>query len=375
MKHFVETAQLPWKKTKVASDPDASPWVHLGCSYPGVLSAYTQQKYPNLFAAAWATSAPVQAQGDFWQYYEPIEEGMPKNCSKDVALAIKSIDKTLREGSDDQKYELKKSFGLEALENGDFGRILSRPFNDWQNMEATYSNYHPNESQPFFQFCDAIETHDGKTSADGGALNRQWYWMICTEFGWWMDGDPGNYSSIVSDFVTEEWNLRQCNYMFPNEDGAPGDFHPNKFGTNAEHGGQNPQAGNFFVVNGQETPGNVHLDVSGTNLKHGGWNLQANNLFVVNGEFDPWRSASLSSNWAPQHPDTPHQKVEVIKEGHHCWDTDLGGAEFNRDIQRVVDLGITTVKGWLEEWYRDHPNVRNSMASAVGEYWKGILPT
>ncbi|KAG8942753.1 hypothetical protein FRC04_003523 [Tulasnella sp. 424] len=392
-KYFIENVALPWKKSKsVASDPDSSPWVHLGCSYPGVLSAYTQQEYPNLFAAAWASSAPVQAQGDFWQYFEPIEEGMPKNCSKDMAAAIKTIDQILLQGSDEEKLTLKKSFGLENLEDGDFGETISITMGDWQDMRAT--SYNDTGEDPFFQLCDAIETHpDGKvemtangvgmpTALDnyakwinekvanapngdcpgqGGAcystfnyssaqytdwtpdnqLDRQWVWMVCTEFGWFQDGDPGNYSSIVSSLVTEEWNLRQCNHMFPNEDGTPGNFTPDTSGNNAAHGG--------------------------------GWNIQANNLFAVNGQFDPWRSASLSSRWAPMFRSTPHQQVEVVKGGHHCWDWYLGGAVFNPDVKRVVDLGISTVKGWLEEWYGNRPNVKNSMPKTVGEFWKDIL--
>lgn len=131
--------------------------------------------------------------------------------------------------------------------------------------------------------------------------------------------------------------------MFPNEDGTPGNFHPDTFGNNAAHGG--------------------------------GWNLQANNLFAVNGQFDPWRSASLSSRWAPKFRSTPHQQVEIVKDGHHCWDWYLRGAVFNPDVKRVVDLGISTVKGWLEEWYRNHPTVKNSMPKAVGEFWKDILLT
>ncbi|KAG9045420.1 hypothetical protein FS837_006330 [Tulasnella sp. UAMH 9824] len=335
MKYFIETVNLPWKKaTRVVSRPDASPWVHLGCSYPGVLVAYTQNKYPNLFAAAWASSAPVQAQGEFWQYFEPIEEGMPKNCSKDLASVITAVDRILLKGSKDEKHKLKETFGLENLEDdGDFGRRLTFPLFDWQSLTASTYKYVP-EKHVFFQFCDAIETRQDKTfetSADG------------------------------------------CNHMFPNGDGTPGNFRPSKFGANTAVEEQKPQTNNLFVVNGDGTLGNFHPDVFDINKNHGGgWNLQANNLFVVNGQFDPWRSASLSSKWAPVFQDTPHQDVEIVKDGHHCWDWNPNEAVLNPDIKRVVDLGIRTVKGWLQEWYGSHPDVKNSMPTAVGEFWKDI---
>lgn len=49
---------------------------------------------------------------------------MPKNCSKDMASAIKTIDQILLQGSDEEKLTLKKSFGLENLEDGDFGEYV-----------------------------------------------------------------------------------------------------------------------------------------------------------------------------------------------------------------------------------------------------------
>ncbi|KAG8929936.1 hypothetical protein FRC00_001348 [Tulasnella sp. 408] len=113
LRYFAEHAKLPWTKKATSSHPD---------KVPGVLSAYAQKKYPNKFAAAWASSAPVQAQGDFWQYFEPIEEGMPKNCSKDVAAVIKAVDQTLLHGSQTEKQALKESFGLYNLRDDDFAQ-------------------------------------------------------------------------------------------------------------------------------------------------------------------------------------------------------------------------------------------------------------
>ncbi|KAG9045422.1 hypothetical protein FS837_006332 [Tulasnella sp. UAMH 9824] len=388
VRYFVEHVKLPWTKKATSSHPDKVPWVNMGCSYPGMLSAYTQEKYPNKFAAAWASSAPVQAQGDFWQYFEPIEEGMPKNCSKDLAAVIRAVDHTLVHGRKTEKQKLKDLFGLYNLKDDDFAQALVYPLYSWQSMQA--SAYATSGEDSFFRMCDAIETHpDGRVEesskgvgmptalnnfanyikdavapcdyGQGGSclstydystefyknlfvdngVNRQWYWMVCNEFGWFMDGDPGNYSSIVSSLVTIKYKLRVCNHLFPNADGSPGNFHPSTYRTNANHGG--------------------------------GWNIRAKNLFVVNGQFDPWRSASLSSRWAPKFRNTPHQLVEVIKGGHHCWDFNLDGAKYNPDTKRVVDKGVKTVQGWLKQWYRAHPKVKNSLPRSRVDYWADIL--
>lgn len=47
---------------------------------------------------------------------------MPKNCSKDVAAVIKSVDNTLLHGSNAQKQKLKESFGLQNLRDDDFAQ-------------------------------------------------------------------------------------------------------------------------------------------------------------------------------------------------------------------------------------------------------------
>ncbi|KIO28597.1 hypothetical protein M407DRAFT_22181 [Tulasnella calospora MUT 4182] len=409
VRYFVDEVKLPWTKKATSSHPDMAPWINMGCSYSGILSAYTQKKYPNKFAAAWASSAPVQAQGDFWQYFEPIEEGMPKNCSKDLAAVIRAVDHTLLHGRATEKQKLKESFGLYNLRDDDFAQALVYPLYSWQSMQA--SSYATSGEDRFFRMCDAIETHSDGTverTAKGVGLptalnnlakyiqteiapcdygepggscwstydystdfyknwfvyngsNRQWYWLVCNEFGWFGEGDPGNYSSIVSSLVTVNYKLRevgqswlvpstlrrtkgnhsQCNHLFPNADGSPGNFHPNTRGTNSKHGG--------------------------------GWNIRANNLFVVNGEFDPWRSASLSSRWAPKFRNTQHQLVEVIKGGHHCWDFNLDGAKYNPDIKRVVDKGVKTVQGWLKQWYKAHPRVKNSIPKGKIDFWAGLL--
>ncbi|KAG9002428.1 hypothetical protein FRB94_003947 [Tulasnella sp. JGI-2019a] len=114
-KYFVENVQLSWKGLN--SKPSVTPWVNLGCSYPGLLVAYTQQQYSDLFAAAWASSAP-----DYRQYFSPIEEGMPKNCSADASAVVAFVDLTLASGSPANVSALKAQFGLEALANDDFAR-------------------------------------------------------------------------------------------------------------------------------------------------------------------------------------------------------------------------------------------------------------
>jgi hypothetical protein len=52
---------------------------------------------------------------NFWQYFEPIRQNMPKNCSADVQTVISHIDKTFT-GKDTKAIEsIKDMFGMADL--------------------------------------------------------------------------------------------------------------------------------------------------------------------------------------------------------------------------------------------------------------------
>ncbi|KAG8950857.1 hypothetical protein FRC04_007089 [Tulasnella sp. 424] len=379
-KYFLDNVQLPWASGNYTSNPSSTPWVNVGCSYPGLLVAYTQEQYPDLFAAGYATSAPVNADGDFWEYWEPIEEGMPQNCSSDLAAAVAYMDNIMSTGTQEDALALKTKFGMQEVANDDFAYALQWPINTWQELQA-YS-FAKDGTSTFQQFCDVIETNaDGtqNTNAQGVGMpqalenwarvfkawgpdqncpggfcydttdptqdkfmdtsvsdtyGRAWMWMVCTEFGWFQVGDPGNSSSIVSSQVTTAYAQRQCSNYFPLADGTHSTY-------------------------------DFSQDTTALNSQFKGWNVVGNNLFVVNGEFDPWRSASLSSKWAPYFTDTPTQTIVVIPNAHHCWDYSLMNGDVDPNVKATVDQGITEIGGWLQNWYKSHPEVSNNLSNAA----------
>lgn len=54
-----------------------------------------------------------------WEYFVPVQEGMPQNCSKDVSLVVDYVDKVLNHGNATSKTALKSMFGLENVEHDD----------------------------------------------------------------------------------------------------------------------------------------------------------------------------------------------------------------------------------------------------------------
>lgn len=69
---FAKNFSLPIHPSKDFR-PNNTPWVFIGGSYPGVRSAYMRLRNPEVIYASLASSAPVQMQEDFWEYYVAIE--------------------------------------------------------------------------------------------------------------------------------------------------------------------------------------------------------------------------------------------------------------------------------------------------------------
>lgn len=59
-----------------------------------------------------------------WQYFAPVQKGMPKNCSSDLSLVIDYVDSQLN-GTAAEAAAVKDLFGLGVLEYpGDVGSYV-----------------------------------------------------------------------------------------------------------------------------------------------------------------------------------------------------------------------------------------------------------
>lgn len=149
--HFANSVSLPFDPEGL-SKPRRAPWILTGGSYSGALAAWTSVEAPGTFWAYHASSAVVEAVDDFWHYFVPVQEGMPKNCSADVERVIGHVDKVLVHGGPKEKWALKKKFGLESLTHDDdfASAIESGPWT-WQSHSES-SGYND-----FDEFCDYVE--------------------------------------------------------------------------------------------------------------------------------------------------------------------------------------------------------------------------
>lgn len=117
--YFASHFDAPFDTTGKSTAKDA-PWIYTGGSYPGALAGWIANKDPGTFWAYYGTSGVVQAIGDFWQYFVPVQEATPKNCSADVNSVINYVDAVLTHGSPKEKTLLKAKFQLQGVEDADF---------------------------------------------------------------------------------------------------------------------------------------------------------------------------------------------------------------------------------------------------------------
>ncbi|ORY47755.1 hypothetical protein BCR33DRAFT_714820 [Rhizoclosmatium globosum] len=75
-------------------------WISFGGSYAGSLSAWLRAKHQDLVFAAYASSAPVLPEPNFWRYSYSVEAGMnffsgSTKCMEGWTRAVKVLDQTL----------------------------------------------------------------------------------------------------------------------------------------------------------------------------------------------------------------------------------------------------------------------------------------
>ncbi|CZS88951.1 related to serine protease [Rhynchosporium graminicola] len=273
--NFANNVVLPFDLTAGSSNAGKAPWIFPGCSYSGALSAWTEKLVPGTFWAHHATSAPVEAIYDWWQYFTPILENLPKNCSNDISTVIEHMDHVFLHGKESEKVALKARFGLESLHNDDVMFQLSNTLSDsWQYHSFVEDGFY----QKIFRLCDTIEnveagaavtpdangvgldkalagyakwinetyipgfcqkqgytderetkcmdTHDptSRIFTDSTVHNpfmRQYQWLLCNEVGWWQTGAPKGQKTVSSRLLTAEYFQQQCSLLFPTVNGFP----------------------------------------------------------------------------------------------------------------------------------------------------------
>ncbi|EIW74346.1 peptidase S28 [Coniophora puteana RWD-64-598 SS2] len=362
--HFAQTVDLPWAGGD-AVKPDKTPWVLTGGSYAGALTSWTMVKKPDVFYAGWSSSGVVEAITDYYAYFTPILEHMPKNCSADVQAVVGYLDQLNSTSNATGIQTMQDTFGLGNLTHADdFALALTYNLADWQELQPDSG-----ANQTFYRFCDALEVNAGGESAGEqgwgvehavqawgsfwkaeyynktcgtadvetclGTYNasaaqytnttvdnatRSWMWMVCNQVGYYQVGPPADQPAIVSRLVTVADQERTCVSYFP-----------------------------------QAFPGGPPAPtVAQTNAEYMGWNVSVPRLFFANGLRDPWRGATVSADargrGANANADTnTSSRWQPVYEGDgfHCSDLSVRNGAVDATVAGVQRAGLGYVRAWL----------------------------
>ncbi|QRW04214.1 Serine carboxypeptidase S28 [Ceratobasidium sp. AG-Ba] len=343
--------QVPASKT---------PWILVGGSYPGALTSWTMVAKPGVFWAGYSSSGVVQAINWFWGAFDVVRQFMPKNCSADVQSVINYVDATFTFGSRQQIQTLKETLGMGNMTHADdVAGALRNPMWMWQNLQPGDSD------QSFYEFCDALEVKDGVSAGAGGwglghALTaygnymksyissvcgfftqeeclgsynanmtfytdtsvdnswRSWNWLLCNEFGFAQAGAPLGWPSAVSRLTVPPYDMRQCPYFYPKAFPKP------------------------------RLPNTLNI-----NTKYKGWNVNVPRLFFANGKRDPWRQATVSSDFRNR-KSTDLQPI-AVSDGFHCSDLLARFGAADPTVLSVQKLALAYMTKWVKEWQVQHP--------------------
>ncbi|XP_045499790.1 putative serine protease K12H4.7 [Colias croceus] len=311
--------------TYIKSDPKfmRSKVVLIGGSYAGNLAAWMRLKFPNLVDAAYASSSPVLAKKDFYEYLEKVNQNYQKYGTPNCLVKTKTIFQRY-------KTQLQSVQGITQLkrennicDTSDFSNIRNQwffflskinPFtqssqsggpiqikNHCYQLEKQNTHYYSRnnrktcEDMTYVTFIDSI-----RRSSDFHA----WFYQVCTEFGYFQT--TTSKSQPFGDVNPKEFYLHICKDLF----GA--DFNEAR----------------------------VDRGVQKTNQVYGGLRPNVTRVVFVNGDVDPWSTLSILVKQSSEVP------AVVIPGAIHC--QDLSATYHSPEtLKQATKYAKNMVKTWI----------------------------
>lgn len=310
----------------------ANKWISFGGSYSGALSGWLRMLYPDTVAGAVATSGPVQAELNFYQYLEVAGESLAttkngRQCVEALQNATLILGTVLADKL--QWPFVETMFNVSPpIQNqddvalladtlvGNFAEIVqynrdNLPFNnvtidDLCDVMVNVSlgspldryaavNHFLNFGEPIDanfsgQVEDMRETLWNSSAVDEGM--RQWIYQTCTEFGYYQTTDSAQQP--FGDLITLASQLKTCSAVYSL---SPDDVNNAVISTNKYYGGRD------------DIPKNT------------------TNIVFPNGSIDPWHALGVlksqgsleavfidgTAHCANMYPPTPNDLPDLTK--------------------------------------------------------------
>lgn len=329
--HFVEEMR------RTIPGAENSPVILAGGSYAGTMVTWFRQKYPHLANGVWASSAPLQAKLDFYEYKEVVTESIRlvggDECADRIQGAYDEIEMLLEAkdyatlhrdfkicNTTDLTNKLDVSEFLSGISNLFAGVVQYHKTGD---IEGVCNSLTSEESLSdmaalakwvtrFVTTCFNFSYKEGiayysNINWNHGANDamRQWMYQTCAEYGWYQTS--ASEAQVFGSGFPVEFYVQSC------IDQYSGVFDHPRLDANIER----------------------------TNVIFGAMNPAVTNVFFTQGQLDPWRPMGIQEDLNENAP------AVVIPLASHCADfgsiSDSDSPEMRAAKERILEL----IKQWI----------------------------
>lgn len=306
-----------------------------GGSYPGNLAAWFRLKYPQIADGAIASSSPVWAKPDFYEYLEVVGASLDY-VSHGCQTLVKTAFSQLNAAASTNSASLTQLFGLCSPINtgnkmdlatfyesvigffqgavqyntmGPHSRVLAIcNIMKNANMGATPFQrlafmFNQNPNQPVdpnqcinFSYKDEINYFKNTSWNAYGVGSRMWLYQTCSQFGYYQTTTSANQP----------------------------------FGSHMSLAFEEQLCMDLYGINPQTLVTAIHE----TNMNYGSRNLTASKIVLVNGSVDPWHALGILTSKGSA------EIAEFYPGGSHCYDM-YGPNEYDTKALQQVRQAIT----------------------------------
>ncbi|KAJ5079482.1 protease s28 pro-x carboxypeptidase-related [Anaeramoeba ignava] len=251
--------------------PTNTTWISFGCSYAGMLSAFSRMKLPNLITAAVSGSSPIEAKIDYIEFDETVENAIPEDCKTILIEVNRRIENLLL--TPEGKIALQGMFNTCQPFDTQYEALgLEYLITETLQLLVQYNNP---PDYPLPAFCQAILQSQEPMQVLANYMipvnscinldvnnfqqmnaDRAWFWQKFTEFGYYKN-TPQN-SQLFFPNINMGFHYMYMNLLF-----------------------------GFMMDPAQDE----------TNQYFGGYNFSdVTNIIFTNGRTDPWSKLSKLQN-------------------------------------------------------------------------------
>lgn len=304
-------------------------WIAFGGSYPGSLSAYYRLKFPYLVAGSLASSAPVMAKEDFYEYDAHVARVAGPQCTEQMRSVVSEVEATL---NDKEKLnQMKVLFeATEVRDPVDFLYLIADTGAAaiQYGMRDSFCSALSSSETPLIGYSDfakklykAMDVTAVEITAQGalsenpndykkGIGMRQWYYQSCTEYGYWQNANPDTNQSTRSSLINLDYHRNICQRLFGLDKPANTSELNNTF---------------YFPL----------------------MNDLVSNIYFTNGGNDPWSLLSLSE----QNGNAVNLKLtyHLIEGAAHCEDLHRPEASDSESLITARKIMDSLLEQWLNK--------------------------